>query len=117
MIIDLISLFPKIRSSLAFSTLRILPLSGNIAWKCRSLPCLAEPPAESPSTMYSSLIVASRDEQSANLPGKFEISKAPFLRVNSRAFLAASRARDAIIPLLTMIFAASGFSAKKVENI
>ena len=34
----------------AFSTLSILPFKGRIAWKRRSRPCLAEPPAESPST-------------------------------------------------------------------
>jgi len=39
-----------ILSSRAFSTLRSLPRSGRIAWKRRSRPCLAEPPAESPST-------------------------------------------------------------------
>jgi hypothetical protein len=35
----------------AFSVLMSLPRSGRIAWKRRSRPCLAEPPAESPSTM------------------------------------------------------------------
>ncbi len=50
----LISSFSSTRSSRAFSTLRILPRSGRIAWKCRSRACLAEPPAESPSTRYSS---------------------------------------------------------------
>ena len=39
----------------AFSTLSILPNMGSTAWKWRSRPCLAEPPAESPSTMNSSL--------------------------------------------------------------
>ena len=29
---------------------KILPLSGKIAWNLRSRPCMAEPPAESPST-------------------------------------------------------------------
>ena len=37
-------------SKRARSTFRILPLSGRIAWFLRSRPCLAEPPAESPST-------------------------------------------------------------------
>ncbi len=37
-----------ILSRRAFSTLRSLPRSGRIAWKRRSRPCLAEPPAESP---------------------------------------------------------------------
>jgi hypothetical protein len=38
----------------AFSTLRILPRIGRIAWMTGSRPCLAEPPAESPSTMKTS---------------------------------------------------------------
>ncbi len=37
-----------------FSTLRILPRSGRTACVLRSRPCLAEPPAESPSTTNSS---------------------------------------------------------------
>src|SRR5260370_1251099 len=40
----------SILSKRAFSTLRIFPLSGRIACVRRSRPCLAEPPAESPST-------------------------------------------------------------------
>ena len=39
-----------ILSKRAFSTLRILPFNGRIAWVRRLRPCLAEPPAESPST-------------------------------------------------------------------
>jgi len=38
-------------SNRAFSTFSILPFNGKIAWNLRSRPCLAEPPAESPSTM------------------------------------------------------------------
>ena len=47
-------------SSRAFSTLRILPRIGRIAWSVESRPCLAEPPAESPSTMNSSTAPGSR---------------------------------------------------------
>ena len=54
----------------AFSTFSILPHRGRIAWNRRSRPCLAEPPAESPSTMYSSLRSGSRSWQSASLPGR-----------------------------------------------
>src|SRR5699024_85981 len=110
------SLFDKIRSKRAFSTFKILPLSGRIAWKCLSRPCFADPPAESPSTIYSSLIDAFFDEQSDNFPGKFEISNALFLRVNSRAFLAANLAREAIIPFSTITRATDGFSNKYLEN-
>ena len=37
-------------SARAFSTFSILPQRGRMAWKRESLPCVAEPPAESPST-------------------------------------------------------------------
>src|SRR3954469_16584835 len=39
----------------ACSALRTLPFSGRIAWMSRSRPCLADPPAESPSTRNSSV--------------------------------------------------------------
>ena len=42
----------------ALATLRILPRSGRIAWVSRSRACLAEPPAESPSTMKISVPAA-----------------------------------------------------------
>ena len=48
------SVFFSTRSMRAFSTLMILPRSGRIAWNIESRPLLAEPPAESPSTTYSS---------------------------------------------------------------
>ena len=98
---------------LAFSTFKILPRIGKIAWCSRSRPDLAEPPAESPSTMNNSFIVASFEEQSANLPGRFEISSPDFLRVTSRARLAAIRALDARIPFSTIFLAICGFSNKK----
>ncbi|SLH24135.1 Uncharacterised protein [Mycobacteroides abscessus subsp. abscessus] len=49
--IDWTSLFLRTLSMRAFSTLMILPRSGRIAWYIESRPDLAEPPAESPSTM------------------------------------------------------------------
>ena len=49
-IIVAISADASIRSKRAFSTFRILPRSGRIAWMRRSRPCFAEPPALSPST-------------------------------------------------------------------
>ncbi len=45
-----ISSFSRILCRRAFSTFRIFPFSGRIAWKRRSRPCFALPPAESPST-------------------------------------------------------------------
>src|SRR6266581_1894587 len=59
-----------------FSTLRILPRSGSTACVLRSRPCLAEPPAESPSTTNSSASDGSLTEQSASLPGSVEFSSA-----------------------------------------
>ncbi len=64
-----ISALPSIRSKRARSTFRILPFSGRIAWNLRSRPCLAEPPALSPSTMKISDFAGSRSWQSASLPG------------------------------------------------
>ena len=49
-----------------FST---LPRNGNIAWKFRSRPCLALPPAESPSTMNNSDLPRPDERQSLSLPG------------------------------------------------
>ena len=46
-----------------------LPLSGSTAWNSLSRACLAEPPAESPSTMNSSFRSGSSEAQSVSLPG------------------------------------------------
>ncbi len=64
------SLLPRIRSMRAFSTLRILPRIGRIAWVSGSRPPLAEPPAESPSTMKISQRAGSLSWQSESLPGR-----------------------------------------------
>src|SRR6202521_5284014 len=69
-IIVRISSLPSILSNRAFSTFRILPLSGRMAWNRRSRPCLAEPPADSPSTMYSSLSAGSPSLPVGHLPGQ-----------------------------------------------
>src|SRR6478735_8497817 len=94
-IIAWISLFERTLLIRFFSELMIFPRSGRIAWYVRSRPILAEPPAESPSTMKSSADSGSRIEQSASLPGSDELSRADLRRVSSRAFRAASRARIA----------------------
>ena len=105
-----------ILSALDFSTFNIFPHNGNIAWNFLSLPCLALPPAESPSTIYISHSSAFLLEQSANFPGKVEPSNAVFLLTNSLAFLAASLALDALIHFSNIDFATFGFSSKKVDN-
>jgi len=99
-----------------FSTFSILPHSGRMAWNTRSRPCLALPPAESPSTMYSSHFVGSSSLQSASLPGSPEFSSRPFLRVISRALRAASRARAAMIDLSRIFRTTSGFSSKNSDS-
>ena len=115
-IIVRISLLFKILSRRAFSTLSTFPRSGSTAWIIRSRPCFAEPPALSPSTMNSSDFEGSRSEQSASFPGRFPLSSAPFLRVRSRAFRAASRARAAIRPFSMMRRASAGCSSKYVPS-
>ena len=52
-----------------FSTFRILPRMGRIAWVAGSRPLRAEPPAESPSTMNSSHSSGLVEEQSMSFPG------------------------------------------------
>ena len=106
------STLESILSNRAFSTFKIFPFKGNIACVFLTLPCFAEPPAESPSTRNNSDNTGSFSWQSANLPGSPAISKAPFRRVISLAFLAASRARAASIILLTIDFASCGYSNK-----
>ena len=96
----------------AFSTFRILPRMGRMAWKRRSRPCLAEPPAESPSTMYSSHSSGLSHAQSASLPGSEPPSRMVLRRARSRALRAASRARAAAIIFSTILRATDGFSSK-----
>ena len=54
----------------ALATFRILPRNGRMAWVSRLRALLAEPPAESPSTMKISVPAACWIEQSASLPGR-----------------------------------------------
>ena len=108
-----ISWLPSILSKRARSTLRILPRSGSTAWNSRLRPCLAEPPAESPSTMKSSDLAGSRSWQSASLPGSEAMSSAPLRRVSSRALRAASRAAAASTTLPTIVLASGGCSSNQ----
>ena len=64
------SLFSSTFASDALSVFSTLPRSGRIAWRARSRPCFAEPPAESPSTMKSSLSSRPGCVQSLSLPGR-----------------------------------------------
>ena len=101
----------------AFSTLRIFPFRGRIAWKRLSLPCFAEPPAESPSTRYISHCSGSVIEQSASLPGSALDSSADFLRTSSRALRAASRACADCIAFSIIFFATGGFSSRNSASL
>ena len=104
-------------SKRAFSTLSTLPRNGKIAWNLRSRPCLAEPPAESPSTIYSSHNAGSFSWQSASLPGRPAPSNTLLRRVISRALRAASRARAASTTLAHSAFASVGFSNNQVSRV
>ena len=66
-------------------TLRILPLSGNSACVLRSRAPLPDPPAESPSTMNSSVPVRSLLVQSTNLPGNLSFFVADLRAVSFSA--------------------------------
>ena len=116
-IIAWISMFESTLLMRFFSLLMIFPRSGRIAWKPRSRPCFAEPPAESPSTMKSSAASGSLIEQSASLPGRDIPSSADFRRVRSRALRAAMRAREAAIALLTIWRASVGFSSRNSDEL
>ena len=108
--------FPYILSALAFSTFNIFPHSGSIAWNFLSLPCFALPPAESPSTIYTSHSSGFLLLQSANFPGNVLVSKLLFFLTSSLAFLAASLALEALIHFSKIAFATVGFSSKNVDK-
>jgi len=108
----LISWFVSIFSCLDFSTLSIFPLSGSIACILRFLPCFAEPPAESPSTIKSSQRLGSLSWQSANFPGNIPLSRRLLFFISSFAFFAASLALFASRALFIIALATSGFNSK-----
>ena len=112
-----ISALANILFACAFSTFKILPLKGRIACVSLSLPCFAEPPAESPSTMYNSHFSASLEAQSASFPGKEVISKEVFLLVDSLAAFAARRALAARVTFSIINLATLGFSFKNLSNV
>ena len=101
--IVLLSSFLKISSSLAFSVLITLPLKGKIAWNFLSLPSLAEPPAESPSTRYIIHFSQYFYFEQVNFPDNKVSLRLFFLpeRASSRALRAASLACCALIAFFT----------------
>ena len=84
-----------------------------MAWVFLSLPCLAEPPAESPSTINISDNDGSFSWQSASFPGNPATSIAFFLLVISFALRAASLAFEASNTFSVIDLASLGFSSKK----
>ena len=102
----------NILSKRDFSTFKILPRSGKMAWYFLKRACLAEPPAESPSTINNSHKAGFFSWQSASLPGRPPKSSALLRRVISRALRAASRAREASMIFMTMALACLGFSSR-----
>ena len=108
---DWISVFESTLLIRFFSLLMILPRSGRIAWFDLSRACLAEPPAESPSTMKTSVSSGSLIWQSANFFA-MPPPNAPLRRVRSRALRAAWRARAAEIAFMMICFASVGFSSR-----
>ena len=94
----------------------IFPLKGKTAWFDLFLPCFAEPPAESPSTINNSVPSCFPIWQSANFPGKPLNSSAPFLLTFSLAFLATSLAIAAWIILAMIIFETDGFWSNHIDN-
>jgi len=77
---------------------------------------LAEPQAESPSTIYNSDFIGSLEEQSASLPGRVIHSNAPFLIIVSLAALAANLAFAAKKTFSIIFLAVDGSSSKNSIN-
>src|ERR1700685_1356654 len=94
----------------------IFPHSIGIAGTIEARPLLAEPPAESPSTTYSSDLRGSLERQSASLPGSPPRSVALLRRTNSRALRAAMRACADETALFTTVFASAGLASNQCDN-
>ena len=91
----------------------ILPRIGRIAWNIESRPDLAEPPAESPSTMYSSLsrrVGRAAVGQLARQADRVERALAADQLAGLRA---AMRARAAEIALVTIVLASAGLRSNQ----
>ena len=112
-----ISSFFSMRSTRARSTLRIFPRIGRMACVRGSRACFALPPALSPSTMNSSHSRGSFDEQSASLPGIADDSSSDLRRVRSRAWRAATRARDACTAFCTIARPSDGCSSSHSASL
>ena len=111
----LTSSFFRTSSIFAFSVFITLPRNGKIAWKRLSRPCLALPPAESPSTKYNSFRSGFFLCAGDSLPERL-VSTLLFLRssrASSRALRAASRASFALKAFPINVCVKLLFSSKK----
>ena len=99
----------------AEATLRILPRSGRIACEARSRACLAEPPAESPSTMKISEPCAAVLVQSASLPGSRSLRTA-LLREISFSWRRRMRSSARSITKSSSLLACTGLPASQWSN-
>ena len=92
----------------AFSTFKILPRIGMMAWYILYLAVLAEPPAESPSTMKISHFSGSRLSQLASLPllskENFDFVSMLVLAFSSALRILADFSAQPMIPLSTSRF-------------
>ena len=111
------SLFFNILSRRARSTFRIFPRIGRMACVRGSRASTAVPPAESPSTMNSSLSAGSPLPQSFNLSGMPAPESAVLRRMALRAFFAAIRACAAATAFFTTRLASVGFSWNHSSNL
>ena len=110
---DLISCEDKILFKCTLSTFKILPRKGRIAWNLLSLPCLEEPPADSPSTIKISDSSGLLEEQSVSLPGNASPSIIPFRKTDSFAAFAAFLDFAAKRHLFIIALPSRGFFSKK----
>ena len=88
-----------------------------MAWFSGLRARMAEPPAESPSTMNSSASSAFLVRQSVSLPGRPAPSRADLRRVASRAERAAIRAWAAWVALATIWRASVGCSSSQSASL
>ena len=106
-----------ILSGFAFKQFKIFPLIGRMACVFLSLACLADPAAESPSTINSSHSSTFLELQAANFPGRTELNTdIAFLRVASRALFAASLALRVNKALLIIALASFGLLSNQTLN-
>ena len=101
---------------ISVNVFRIFPLRGKTAWFSLFLPCFADPPAESPSTINNSVPSCFEFWQSASFPGNPESSSDPFLLTFSLALRATSLATAACIIFVKTIFATDGFWSNHIDN-